>query len=71
LWLAGVNRPELELRLGSKEAAIVTVILMAGLFYFAFAFIVRAVTIREVMSAFKRERGPPDGEGGLPAGLDG
>lgn len=71
LWLAGENRAALEARLGSKEAAVAFVILAGGTFYFALAFIVRAVTFREVRAAFRREKGPAGGGGGLPPGLDG
>lgn len=71
LWLANENRPALEAQFGSKEGAILFVIISAGLFYFALAFIVRAVTFAEVRAAFRREKGPPGGGGGLPPGLDG
>jgi len=71
LWLANANRAELEAQFGSKEAAIAFVILAGGTFYFAVAFIVRAVTFSEVRAAFRRERGPSNGGGGLPPGLDG
>ncbi len=71
LWLASLNRAHLETQLGSKEAAIVVVILLGGLFYFAFAFIVRAVTFQEVRAAFRRERSAPTGGGALPPGLEG
>lgn len=70
LWLAGENRAALESQFGSKEVAILVVILLAGLFYFALAFVVRAVTFAEVLAAFRRERGPPSGGAGLPPGLD-
>jgi putative peptidoglycan lipid II flippase len=71
LWLAGANRAALEAALGSKELAIALIILVGGTFYFAVAFLVRAVTVSEVRAAFKRERGPAGGGGGLPPGLDG
>lgn len=71
LWFAGVNRGALEAALGSKEAAIALLILGGGVLYFTVAFLVRAVTISEVRAAFRRERGPADGGGGLPPGLDG
>jgi putative peptidoglycan lipid II flippase len=71
LWLANFNRANLEAQFGSKEAAILFVILAGGTFYFAVAFLVRAVTFSEVRAAFKRERGPAGGGGGLPPGLDG
>jgi hypothetical protein len=55
----------------SKEAAIIFVILAAGVFYFALAFIVRAVTFREVRDAFRRQPGLAGGGGDLPPGLNG
>jgi putative peptidoglycan lipid II flippase len=71
LWFGGAEREALEEALGSKEAAIALLILGGGIFYFAVAFLVRAVTISEVRSAFKRVPGPAGGAGGLPPGLDG
>ena len=71
LWSGNANREALEDALGSKEAAIALLILGGGIFYFAVAFLVRAVTFSEVRSAFRRERGPANGGGGLPPGLDG
>lgn len=71
LWLAGANREGLEAQLGSKEAAAAAAILAGGAFYFVVAFLVRAVTWGEVRAAFKREKGPSVGGGGLPPGLDG
>lgn len=71
LWFGGANREALEGALGSKEAAVALLILGGGTLYFAVAFLVRAVTISEVRSAFRRERGPAGGGGGLPPGLDG
>lgn len=71
LWLANANREELEAALGSKETAILFVILAGGTLYFSLAFIVRAVTFKEVRGAFRRERGSANGGAGLPPGLDG
>jgi putative peptidoglycan lipid II flippase len=72
LWYGGVEREALESALGSKEAAIALLILGGGIFYFTIAFLVRAVTISEVRSALRRERGPANGGGGgLPPALDG
>ena len=71
MWFGNANRETLEAVLGSKEASIALLILGGGSFYFLVAFLVRAVTISEVRAAFKRERGPVDGAGGLPPGLDG
>jgi len=71
LWFGNANRDALEATLGSKEAAIALLILGGGTFYFIVAFLVRAVTISEVRAAFRRERGPAGGGGGLPPGLDG
>ncbi|MGE3929344.1 MAG: murein biosynthesis integral membrane protein MurJ [Hyphomonadaceae bacterium] len=71
LWFAQINREALIEALGSKEAAVGLLILGGGTFYFAIAFLVRAVTFSEVRAAFRRERGPAAGGGGLPPGLDG
>lgn len=71
MWFGNANRETLETTLGSKEAAIALLILGGGTFYFVVAFLVRAVTISEVRAAFRRERGPAGGGGGLPPGLDG
>jgi putative peptidoglycan lipid II flippase len=74
LWLADANRAALEARFGSKEGAALFVIISAGVFYFALAFIVRAVSFAEVRGALRRERGSNDSAGsggGLPPGLDG
>jgi len=71
LWLAGSNRDVLEARLGSKELAVAFVILAGGTFYFALAFLLRAVTFSEVRGAFRREKGPAGGGADLPPGLDG
>jgi putative peptidoglycan lipid II flippase len=70
LWVANANRALLEAQLGSKEATIALVILAGGVLYFIVAFIVRAVTLSEVRDAFRREKGPANGGGGLPPGLD-
>ncbi len=71
MWFANANRPALEAIFGSKELAILVVILVGGTSYFIVAFLVRAVTFSEVRGAFKGERGPSGGGGGLPPGLDG
>lgn len=71
LWFANANRATLEAALGSKEAAVGVLILGGGSFYFAVAFLVRAVTFAEVRAAFRKERGPPGGGAGLPPGADG
>jgi putative peptidoglycan lipid II flippase len=71
LWFGNANREALEAALGSKEAAIALLILGGGTFYFLVAFLVRAVTVSEVRSALRRERGSANGGGGLPPGLDG
>jgi putative peptidoglycan lipid II flippase len=71
MWFGNAHRDALEASLGSKEAAIALLILGGGTFYFVVAFLVRAVTISEVRAAFRRERGPAGGGGGLPPGLDG
>jgi putative peptidoglycan lipid II flippase len=71
LWFADANRAALEAAMGSKEIVVATLILAGGTFYFAVAFLVRAVTFAEVRAAFRRERGSAGGGGGLPPGLDG
>jgi putative peptidoglycan lipid II flippase len=68
---AYANRAALESALGSKEAAVATLILAGGIFYFALVFAFRAVTFGEVRAAFRRERGSAGGGGGLPPGVDG
>jgi putative peptidoglycan lipid II flippase len=70
MWAAGANRAMLEAMLGPKEIVVALLILGGGTLYFVLIFILRAVTIGEVRSAFKRERGP-DGGASLPPGLDG
>ena len=71
MWTANANRAAFDAALGSKEAAVATLILAGGTLYFVVAFLVRAVTIGEVRAAFRRERGPAGGGGGLPPGLEG
>jgi putative peptidoglycan lipid II flippase len=71
MWFAQANRAVLEAQLGSKEAAVLLVILGGGTLYFVLAFVLRAVTFSEVRAAFRRERGPAGGGAGLPPGLDG
>ncbi len=71
MWFAAANRAALEAQLGSKEAAILLVILGGGTLYFVMAFVLRAVTIADVRAGFRRERGASGGGGGLPPGLDG
>jgi putative peptidoglycan lipid II flippase len=72
---AGLNRDALQELLVSKERAIALLVLGGGCFYFAFAFVVRAVTWQEVRRAFRREPksadGTANGGAGLPPGLDG
>jgi putative peptidoglycan lipid II flippase len=57
-------------RFGSKELAIAAAIFVGGMGYFVCAFLFRAVTIREVRAAFRKERGAPAGGGGLAGGFD-
>lgn len=71
LWFATVNRAVLEAQLGSKELAILVLILAGGIGYFIMLFLTGSVTLSEVRSALRRERAPPAGGGGLPPGLDG
>ena len=72
---AGVNRDMLQDVLVSKERAVALLVLGGGVFYFALAFALRAVTWSEVRRAFRREPKSPDtpanGGAGLPPGLDG
>ncbi len=60
-WLIGL--------FGSKEAAIAAVIFAGGIGYFALIFVLRAVTVGEVLGAFRRERGAP-AQGALPGGFE-
>lgn len=71
MWIGVANREALEAALGSKEIAILTLIVGGGLSYFAVLFLSGSVSIGEVRGAFRRERGPDGGGGGLPPGLDG
>ncbi|HRO03776.1 MAG TPA: polysaccharide biosynthesis C-terminal domain-containing protein, partial [Terricaulis sp.] len=70
LWFGQQNRAALEAALGAKEIAVGLLILCGGIGYFVFLFISRAVTLGEVRAAFKREKGPLGGGGGLPPGMD-
>ncbi len=70
LFLGQQNRAVLEAALGGKEIVVGALILAGGVLYFVFLFISRAVTLGEVRAAFKREKGPPGGGGGLQAGLE-
>ena len=71
LYFCQANRAALEAVLGSKEAAVALMILGGGTAYFIVLFLVGAVTISEVRAAFRRDKDPPAGGGGLPPGLDG
>jgi putative peptidoglycan lipid II flippase len=57
VWLLDANRGTVQAALGSKEAAVAVLIFGAGTLYFAFAFLFRAVTVKELRAAFRRERG--------------
>jgi len=71
LFVAGTQREALVAAFGSKEIAIMTIILGGGVFYFICAFLFRAVTVKEVRAAFRRERGPEGGAGpGLPGAIE-
>jgi putative peptidoglycan lipid II flippase len=48
-------------RLGSKEVAVLAAIFAAGIGYFICVFLFRAVTVRELRAAFRKERGAPTG----------
>lgn len=58
------------LPIGGKELA--TLCVSAGAFavFVVVAFLLRAVTLPEIRGALRRERGPADGGGALPPGLD-
>jgi putative peptidoglycan lipid II flippase len=72
MWFAAVaNRDLLIETFGSKELAVLTVILGGGTSYFVFLFLTGSVSIREVIGAFRRERGAPSGGGGLPPDVTG
>lgn len=71
LFLCQTYRAQLEAVFGSKEAAVAVMILVGGVGYFIVLFLVRAVTVSEVRTAFRREKGPPSGAGGLPPGAEG
>ncbi|MBC7767648.1 MAG: murein biosynthesis integral membrane protein MurJ [Phycisphaerales bacterium] len=71
LWFAMANRPAVEAYFGSKELAVLALILGAGVSYFALLFLSGSVSLREVRGAFRREPGPAGGGGALPPGLDG
>jgi putative peptidoglycan lipid II flippase len=70
LWAAS-ERAAIEALLGSKEGAILALILAAGLLYFPLLFLVRAVTWSEVRASLRREPGPANGGAGLLAGFEG
>lgn len=71
LYIAQANRAALEAVLGAKEVAVAVLILGGGIGYFVFLFLTRAVTLKEVRAAMRREKGAPAGGGGLPPSLDG
>ncbi len=56
---AALNREALEDWFGAKEGAIAFAVLAGGVLYFACLFLFRAVTVREVRAAFRREKGAP------------
>jgi putative peptidoglycan lipid II flippase len=53
-----------------KEFAVVAVAAAAFALYCVAALAFRAVSLREIRAALRREAGPPGGGGGLPGGLD-
>jgi putative peptidoglycan lipid II flippase len=70
MGLGALNRDALiALCLGSKEIATAVFIFGGGSFYFLCAFLFRAVTVREVRAALRREAGPSGPS--LPGGMDG
>lgn len=70
LFVGQANRAALEAMLGSKEVAVLALILASGIGYFIFLFLTGAVRVSEVRAAFKREKGAPGGGGGLPPAMD-
>lgn len=70
LLLAGMNRATLESIFGSKEVVMAVLALAAAGLYFPLLFVLRAVTMREVKAAFRRDPGPRGGAGALPASFD-
>lgn len=57
VWLAQTQRETLEALLGGKELALLAAVAMGGLSYAGFAFAFRAVTVRELRAALRREPG--------------
>jgi putative peptidoglycan lipid II flippase len=57
--------------LGAKEIAVVAVAFSGFLLYCIATLALRAVSLREIRAALRREPGPPVGGGGLPPALDG
>jgi putative peptidoglycan lipid II flippase len=70
LWIAAANRELLIAELGSKELAVLALILGGGSSYFLLLFLTGSVTFGELRAAFRRERAATGSEGGLPPGLD-
>ncbi|WP_395647186.1 murein biosynthesis integral membrane protein MurJ [Terricaulis sp.] len=57
--------------LWKKEVAVLAVAFAAFVLYCIAALALRAVSLREIRGALRREAGPPGGGGGLPGGVDG
>ncbi|MGE0742977.1 MAG: murein biosynthesis integral membrane protein MurJ [Hyphomonadaceae bacterium] len=77
LAFAAINREAIVapftdlLPIGGKELAVLAVSAGGFSLFVVAAFALRAVTPQEIRRAFRRERAPANGEGGLPPGLDG
>lgn len=69
--VCAINYAALSQLLWRKEVAVLVVAFAAFVLYCIAALALRAVTIREVRNALRRERGAPAEGGGLPSGLEG
>jgi putative peptidoglycan lipid II flippase len=69
--VCALNYDRLSHILRHKEFAVLAVAVGAFTIYAIAALLLRAVSIREIRSALRREQGAPGGGGGLPGGLDG
>lgn len=68
--VCGANYATLSQLLWRKEIAILAVAFTSFALYCVAALAFRAVGLREIRAALRRERGAPDGGGALPPGLD-
>jgi putative peptidoglycan lipid II flippase len=69
--VCALNYERLSHILRHKEFAVLAVALGAFTIYAVVALLLRAVSIREIRGALRREQGAPGAGGGLPGGLDG